>query len=111
MNKYHAVLTEFPASQNFYEGDVSVWIVFLGVWEETNKIKGLALRNSCEWHVYAEVQAGRAANFYKFVVLWLFARIFGAWHPQRGKSEQFSPRKSYFHQFAKFSPSKVSAVR
>ena len=48
MNKYHAVLTEFPASQNFYEGDVSVWIVFLGVWEETNKIKGLALRNACK---------------------------------------------------------------
>ena len=80
-----AVDAEFPTSQNFNEGDVSVWIVFPGVWEETNEIKGLALRNACIQHVYAELQARKGPNFCKFVVSWLFAKFFpqilGAWHP------------------------------
>ena len=47
MNPKILTNSEFPTSQNFYEGDVSVWIIFLGVWEETNKIKDLALQNAC----------------------------------------------------------------
>jgi len=44
-----------------------------------------------------------------------FPRILGVWHPWRGKSEtirvSFLRENRIFYQFAKFSPSKVSAVR
>ena len=49
-----------------------------GSGNKTNEIKGLPLLNACEQLVYRKLQLGKAANFRKFVVLWLFEKFFPA---------------------------------
>ena len=74
---------------------MSVWIVFLGVWEETNEIRlGRQLTFANLWF------CGSSRNF--------FRESCGRGILSSAKTSSFLRENRICHQFAKFSPSKVS---
>ena len=112
---------EFPTSQNFYEGDVQVWRPYsrfprgFGTRLTKSKVCCSGTRaNSVYMEKFSLGWRLTFANLWLFVTFFPPAKFGGVAFLARQKRAiraSFLPENRIFHQFAKFSPSKVSAVR